>query len=148
MSHRASELAGSCEHGDEPSASIEGGNFLDSWVTISFSRRSLFCGVNYPFAITRDLVHRNTLNCGIVSARGENSRVVCVCVCVCVLSAHHEAISVPTHLYVFFFIFVIIWNSIFLISYRTTWNIQAYFLSTQTIFRSCNIPLSRYWMRS
>jgi len=29
MLHRASELAGSCEHGNEPSGSIEWGKFLD-----------------------------------------------------------------------------------------------------------------------
>jgi hypothetical protein len=29
MLHRASELAGSCEHGNKPSDSIKGGEFLD-----------------------------------------------------------------------------------------------------------------------
>jgi hypothetical protein len=29
MLHRALELAGSCEHGNEPSGSIKGGEFLD-----------------------------------------------------------------------------------------------------------------------
>jgi hypothetical protein len=29
MLHRASELAGFCEHGNEPSGSIKGGEFLD-----------------------------------------------------------------------------------------------------------------------
>jgi hypothetical protein len=29
MVHRASELAGCCEHGNEPSGSIKGGEFLD-----------------------------------------------------------------------------------------------------------------------
>jgi hypothetical protein len=39
-------LAGSCEHGNEPSDSIKG-SFLTIWETISFSRRTLFHGVSY-----------------------------------------------------------------------------------------------------
>jgi hypothetical protein len=34
-------VVGPCEHGNEPSGSIKGGEFLDS-VIISFSRRTLF----------------------------------------------------------------------------------------------------------
>jgi hypothetical protein len=34
-------VAGSCEHGNETSGSIMVGNFLSSWVTINFSRRTL-----------------------------------------------------------------------------------------------------------
>jgi len=47
MFYRASELAGSCEHNNEPSGSIKGGNFLTSWVTVSFSRRTLLRSLRY-----------------------------------------------------------------------------------------------------
>jgi hypothetical protein len=36
-------VAGSCEHGNEPSGSLKGRKFLD-WVTIGFSRRTLLRG--------------------------------------------------------------------------------------------------------
>jgi hypothetical protein len=39
-------VAGSCEQRNEPSGSIKGGNFFTSWVTISFSRRTLFRGLS------------------------------------------------------------------------------------------------------
>jgi hypothetical protein len=35
-------VADSCEHGNEPLGSIKVGDFLTNWVTISFSRRTLF----------------------------------------------------------------------------------------------------------
>jgi hypothetical protein len=37
---------GYCEHGNEPSGSIKGGNFLTSWETASFSRRTLLHGLS------------------------------------------------------------------------------------------------------
>jgi len=37
-------VVGSCEHGNEPSCSIK---FLTSWVTISFSRKTLLRGINF-----------------------------------------------------------------------------------------------------
>jgi hypothetical protein len=37
-------VADSCEHSNEPSGSIKGGNFFTSWVTVSFSRRTLLHG--------------------------------------------------------------------------------------------------------
>jgi hypothetical protein len=40
-------VAGSCEHGNEPSGSIKGGNVLISSVTISFSRMTLLNGISY-----------------------------------------------------------------------------------------------------
>jgi hypothetical protein len=46
------QMAGSCECGNEPPGSIKcggGGNFLTSWETVSFSRRSLLHGVLYLF---------------------------------------------------------------------------------------------------
>jgi hypothetical protein len=39
-------VAGSCEHGDEPSDSIKGRDFSTSWVTVNLSRRTLLHGVN------------------------------------------------------------------------------------------------------
>jgi hypothetical protein len=39
-------VAGSCEHGNEPSGSIKGGKFLDELRDyISFSTRNLFNGI-------------------------------------------------------------------------------------------------------
>jgi len=38
-------MVGSCEHGDEHSDSTKAGNFLTSWETISFSRRTLLHGI-------------------------------------------------------------------------------------------------------
>jgi hypothetical protein len=40
-------VAGSCEHTNEPLGSIESVEFLASWVTVSFSRRTLLHGVNF-----------------------------------------------------------------------------------------------------
>jgi hypothetical protein len=34
-------VVSSCVHGNEPSVSITGGEFLTSWASISFSRRAL-----------------------------------------------------------------------------------------------------------
>jgi len=34
-------VASPCEYSNEPSSSIKGGNFLTSWVTVSFSTRTL-----------------------------------------------------------------------------------------------------------
>jgi len=34
-------VAGSCEHGNEPSESIKAGNFFTSWASNSLSRRTL-----------------------------------------------------------------------------------------------------------
>jgi hypothetical protein len=39
-------LVGPCEHGNELSGSIEGGEFLTSWVTVSCWRRTLLHGVS------------------------------------------------------------------------------------------------------
>jgi hypothetical protein len=39
-------VAGSCEHGNESSGSIKGGNFLTSCVSIGFPRRALFHGIS------------------------------------------------------------------------------------------------------
>jgi hypothetical protein len=47
MLHRASELAGPFEHGNEPSGFVQAGDFLTTWVTVSFSKRILLCGVSY-----------------------------------------------------------------------------------------------------
>jgi hypothetical protein len=41
MLHRASDKAGSCKHGNEPSGLEKAQNFLTSWVTIIFSRRTV-----------------------------------------------------------------------------------------------------------
>jgi len=38
-------IGGFCEHGDEPSGTIKGVNFLTSWVAFNFSRRTLLLGV-------------------------------------------------------------------------------------------------------
>jgi hypothetical protein len=38
---------GSCEHGNEQSGSIQAGKFLTSYMTVSFSRRTLLHGVSY-----------------------------------------------------------------------------------------------------
>jgi hypothetical protein len=46
-------LAGSCEHGNEPSYSIKGGEFLTSCVTVRFSRRILLCEISYLFVRVR-----------------------------------------------------------------------------------------------
>jgi len=40
-------VVGCCEHGNEPSRSMKGGNFLNFLVTIGFSRRTLLHGVSY-----------------------------------------------------------------------------------------------------
>jgi hypothetical protein len=47
-------VAGSCEHGNEPSGSIKIGDFLLDKLTISFSGRALFHGVSF-----RPLKHHN-----------------------------------------------------------------------------------------
>lgn len=39
-------MAGYCEHGDETLDTIQAGNFLRSCATVSYSRRSRFCGVS------------------------------------------------------------------------------------------------------
>jgi hypothetical protein len=38
---------GSCEHSNEPMGSIKGRLFWTSWVILSFSRRTLLCGVSH-----------------------------------------------------------------------------------------------------
>jgi len=40
-------VAGSCEHGNESSSSINGGELFISWVTISFLRRLTLHGICY-----------------------------------------------------------------------------------------------------
>jgi hypothetical protein len=45
--NRALGLAGPCESGNKPSDSIRAVNFLTSWVTINFWRRTLPRGVSY-----------------------------------------------------------------------------------------------------
>jgi hypothetical protein len=35
------QVVGPCEHCNEASGSIKAGNFLTSWMTVSFSRRTL-----------------------------------------------------------------------------------------------------------
>jgi len=41
------ELAGLCEYGNEHSCFMKCGEFLASWETVSFSRRTLLHGVRY-----------------------------------------------------------------------------------------------------
>jgi hypothetical protein len=40
-------MVGSCEHGNEPSGSIKGRDFLTGQMTISFSRMTILRGVSY-----------------------------------------------------------------------------------------------------
>jgi hypothetical protein len=40
-------LGGYCEHSNEPSGSVKGEKFLNSLVTVSFSRRTLLRGVGW-----------------------------------------------------------------------------------------------------
>jgi hypothetical protein len=42
------EMAGSCEHGIEPSGSVNAGNFLTSCATLSFARTLRRGRVRYP----------------------------------------------------------------------------------------------------
>ena len=39
-------MAGTCKCGNEPSGSINAGNFLTSWEPVSFPRRTLLHGVS------------------------------------------------------------------------------------------------------
>jgi hypothetical protein len=48
MLHRVLEFVGSCEHGNEHSGSVKGGEF--DLVNISFSRITLLHGVSYDFS--------------------------------------------------------------------------------------------------
>ena len=41
------QVAGCCDHGNEPSISIKCGNFLTRWGPVSFSRRTLLHGASY-----------------------------------------------------------------------------------------------------
>jgi hypothetical protein len=45
-------VAGSCVYGNETSGSIKAGNLFKSYLTISFSRRTLLSELNYKKAIT------------------------------------------------------------------------------------------------
>jgi hypothetical protein len=50
---RNMQLALFCEHGNEPSGCVWGGQFLADWVTVSFSTRTLLHGVGW-LCITRN----------------------------------------------------------------------------------------------
>jgi hypothetical protein len=41
------QAVGCCEHGNESSVSIKGGNVMITWETMSFPKRSLFHGFDY-----------------------------------------------------------------------------------------------------
>jgi len=47
MQTHITHTQGSCEHGNEPLGFIKGGEFLNRWTNISFSRRALLNGLIY-----------------------------------------------------------------------------------------------------
>lgn len=48
-------LARCCELGNKPSDSIKGEKFLNSFVTVGFSRRILPCEISYLFVRVRNI---------------------------------------------------------------------------------------------
>jgi len=45
-------VVGSCEHGNKHSGSIQGGEFLDRLVVVTFSRRTLLHGVSELISVS------------------------------------------------------------------------------------------------
>jgi hypothetical protein len=44
-------VVNSCEHGAKPLGSMKGGEFLISWETIGFSRKTLFHGDSFMYVL-------------------------------------------------------------------------------------------------